>query len=245
MDAGAGDTDRRGDFAQAGAATQRLVLPGTVQAWYEAPIYARVPRILERLVLRLRRAREKGRRPRRDRNPGHRRPIGRLRKPSSTQRERWSRSERPRSSSPSRPTNAGGTRPRASSRCRSRRASRPTTTAPWPGSTPPKRKSPSIKAKSIGCKRWKTSRSIIAPFDGVVTARETDIGALINAGSGTGRQRTRALSRGRHPPDADLRPGAAATVGGHSSRAHRRTALAAISRQDIQGDSRHDIERHQ
>jgi multidrug efflux pump subunit AcrA (membrane-fusion protein) len=25
-----------------GATTQRLVLPGTVQAWYEAPIYARV-----------------------------------------------------------------------------------------------------------------------------------------------------------------------------------------------------------
>jgi RND family efflux transporter MFP subunit len=29
-------------------------------------------------------------------------------------------------------------------------------------------------------------KSITAPFDGVVTARETDIGALINAGSGTG-----------------------------------------------------------
>ena len=28
-------------------------------------------------------------------------------------------------------------------------------------------------------------KKIIAPFDGVVTARETDIGALINAGSGT------------------------------------------------------------
>ena len=27
---------------RAGAATQRLTLPGTVQAWYEAPIYARV-----------------------------------------------------------------------------------------------------------------------------------------------------------------------------------------------------------
>ena len=27
---------------RAGASTQRLVLPGTVQAWYEAPIYARV-----------------------------------------------------------------------------------------------------------------------------------------------------------------------------------------------------------
>ena len=29
-------------------------------------------------------------------------------------------------------------------------------------------------------------KNITAPFDGVVTARETDIGALINAGSGTG-----------------------------------------------------------
>jgi RND family efflux transporter MFP subunit len=29
-------------------------------------------------------------------------------------------------------------------------------------------------------------KKIVAPFDGVVTARETDIGALINAGSGTG-----------------------------------------------------------
>jgi RND family efflux transporter MFP subunit len=31
----------------AGAAMQRLVLPGTVQAWYEAPIYARVPGYLK------------------------------------------------------------------------------------------------------------------------------------------------------------------------------------------------------
>jgi len=30
-----------------GAASQRLVLPGTVQAWYEAPIYARVPGYLK------------------------------------------------------------------------------------------------------------------------------------------------------------------------------------------------------
>ncbi len=30
-----------------GPATQRLVLPGTVQAWYEAPIYARVPGYLK------------------------------------------------------------------------------------------------------------------------------------------------------------------------------------------------------
>src|SRR6204780_5752339 len=30
-----------------GASTQRVVLPGTVQAWYEAPIYARVPGYLK------------------------------------------------------------------------------------------------------------------------------------------------------------------------------------------------------
>jgi RND family efflux transporter MFP subunit len=32
---------------QAGTSTQRLVLPGTVQAWYETPIYARVPGYLK------------------------------------------------------------------------------------------------------------------------------------------------------------------------------------------------------
>ena len=32
---------------QHGAATQRMVLPGTVQAWYEAPIFARVPGYLK------------------------------------------------------------------------------------------------------------------------------------------------------------------------------------------------------
>jgi RND family efflux transporter MFP subunit len=32
---------------RAGAAAERLVLPGTVQAWYEAPIYARVPGYLK------------------------------------------------------------------------------------------------------------------------------------------------------------------------------------------------------
>jgi multidrug efflux pump subunit AcrA (membrane-fusion protein) len=31
-----------------GAATHRLTLPGTVQAWYEAPIYARVPGYLKK-----------------------------------------------------------------------------------------------------------------------------------------------------------------------------------------------------
>ena len=32
---------------RAGASTQSLVLPGTVQAWYETPLYARVPGYLK------------------------------------------------------------------------------------------------------------------------------------------------------------------------------------------------------
>ena len=43
MDATAGGPDRRRHHAARRAPRlQRLVLPGTVQAWYEAPIYARV-----------------------------------------------------------------------------------------------------------------------------------------------------------------------------------------------------------
>ena len=37
-------------------------------------------------------------------------------------------------------------------------------------------------------RRWNPSRHIVAPFDGVVTKRNTDIGALINAGSGAGQE---------------------------------------------------------
>ena len=42
MDAGAGDPDGRAHLAAARRRDAALVLPGTVQAWYEAPIYARV-----------------------------------------------------------------------------------------------------------------------------------------------------------------------------------------------------------
>ena len=40
-------------------------------------------------------------------------------------------------------------------------------------------------------------KRIVAPFDGIVTARNTDVGALINAGSGRRRQRAAAVSRCR------------------------------------------------
>src|ERR1700730_4132443 len=48
-----------------------------------------------------------------------------------------------------------------------------------------------MDAASANVKRFEATESfkvIVAPFDGVVTARKTDIGALINAGSGQGQE---------------------------------------------------------
>ncbi len=44
----------------------------------------------------------------------------------------------------------------------------------------------SAKANVSRLRQLETFKHVVAPFDGVVTARETDIGALINAGSGVG-----------------------------------------------------------
>ena len=143
-------------------------------------------RLFEAVVFRLRRSCEEGRSACRNRGARSRRASSPRRRPSSIRPRRWSKSGKPNDNSPNRPTNAGANRRRASFRCRNRNPSRPTTTAPSPGSTPPQRKSRPIRAKSTASRRSKSFKRITAPFDGVVTARETDIGALINAGSGTG-----------------------------------------------------------
>jgi RND family efflux transporter MFP subunit len=62
-------------------------------------------------------------------------------------------------------------------------------------------------------------KQIVAPFDGVVTARNTDIGALINAGNATGQElfevadlhRVRIYIQVPQAMSADLRPGLKAT----------------------------------
>jgi RND family efflux transporter MFP subunit len=44
----------------------------------------------------------------------------------------------------------------------------------------------SARANVSRLRQLETFKHVVAPFDGVVTARETDVGALINAGSGVG-----------------------------------------------------------
>ena len=146
-----------------GPSVQRLVLPGTVQAWYEAPIYARVSGYLKRLVLRLRRPREKGRPACRDRRSRPRCATG----GGAGQAEFGARGGQSQGSREPvrrvRPISAGGTRPRASSRYRNRRPSKPTTTARSRVSTLRQRKSLPTRARSTGSRRWKNSRGSLRP----------------------------------------------------------------------------------
>jgi RND family efflux transporter MFP subunit len=68
-----------------------------------------------------------------------------------------------------------------------------------------------------GLEAMETFKTIVAPFDGVVTARKTDIGALINAGAGTELFEVSDLHKVRlyvHVPQAfsaEVRPGLEAT----------------------------------
>jgi RND family efflux transporter MFP subunit len=55
----------------------------------------------------------------------------------------------------------------------------------------------SARANVQRLQQLETFKHVVAPFDGVVTARETDIGALINAGSGVGPELFRVADKTR------------------------------------------------
>ena len=120
-----------------GPSVQRLVLPGTVQAWYEAPIYARVSGYLKNWYFDYGAHVKKGDLLAEIDAPGPRCATG----GGAGQAEFGARDGQSQgsreASSPRPPISAGGIRPRASSRYRNRRPSKPTTTARSRGSTPP------------------------------------------------------------------------------------------------------------
>ena len=216
---------------RAGAAAQRLVLPGTIQAWYEAPIFARVPGYLKEWYFDYGAHVKKG--------------------------DILADIETPDLDAQLAAAQAKLNSARAQVKVReAEKQFAETTYQRWRDSpkgvvSVQEQESKQADFNSAVARLNSATaevavdqgdvdrlqalagfKNITAPFDGVVTARETDVGALINAGSGTGGGNgPRALPRRRHPRDAGFRSGAAAIVGRHSRRTDRRSSSAAISRQ--------------
>ena len=170
---------------QAGAATQRLVLPGTVQAWYEAPIYARVSGYLKNWYFDYGAHVKKGDVLAEIETPdldaqlaaaqaklNSARAVVNIRQAEAqfaeTTYQRWRDSPKGVVSvqeQEAKEADYNSAKARLSSAVAEAAAD---------------------QGEVDRLQALESFKRITAPFDGIVTARETDIGALINAGSGTG-----------------------------------------------------------
>jgi RND family efflux transporter MFP subunit len=168
-----------------GAVTQRLVLPGTVQAWYEAPIFARVPGYLKDWYFDFGAHVKKGDVLAEIETPdldaqlaaaqaklNSARAVVKIREAEAQFAEstyqRWRDS----------PKGVVSVQEQQSKEADYNSAKARLNSA-----------IAEVAADQGDVDRLQAManfKNITAPFDGVVTARETDIGALINAGSGTG-----------------------------------------------------------
>ena len=170
-----------------GAATQRLVLPGTVQAWYEAPIYARVPGYLKDWNFDYGAHVKKGDVLAEIETPdldaqlsaaqaklNSARAVVNVRQAekqfAETTFQRWRDS----------PKGVVSVQEQES-----KEADYNSAIARFNSATA---EVAADQGEVDRLQALESFKSITAPFDGVVTARETDIGALINAGSGGNNQ---------------------------------------------------------
>jgi RND family efflux transporter MFP subunit len=168
-----------------GAAAQRLVLPGTVQAWYEAPIYARVSGYLKNWNFDYGAHVKKGDVLAEIETPdldaqlaaaqaklNSARAVVKIREAeqqfAETTYQRWRDSPKGVVSvqeQEAKEADYNSAKARLNSAIAEAAAD---------------------QGEVDRLQALESFKNITAPFDGVVTARETDIGALINAGSGTG-----------------------------------------------------------
>ena len=185
MDRRAGHPDRRRHRAEDWARRSSLVLPATVQAWYEAPIYARVTGYLKNWYFDYGAHVKKGDVLAEIEAPESRCSIaaraGEARTGRSTCQGREAEKQFANDD-----LNAGAILRAALSRSRRQRASRPTSTARSARLNAAEADVEQDQGDVDRLQALEGFKKIVAPFDGVVTARETDVGALINAGSGTG-----------------------------------------------------------
>jgi RND family efflux transporter MFP subunit len=170
---------------RAGAATQRLVLPGTVQAWYEAPIYARVPGYLKNWNFDYGAHVKKGDVLAEIETPDLDAQLAASQAKLNSARavvnvreaeEQFAQStyQRWRDS----PKGVVSVQEQESKQADFNSAKARLSSA--------KAEVAVDQGEVDRLQALESFKRITAPFDGVVTARETDIGALINAGSGVG-----------------------------------------------------------
>ena len=169
----------------AGAAIQRLVLPGTVQAWYEAPIYARVPGYLKNWNFDYGAHVKKGDVLAEIETPDLDAQLAASQAKLNSARavvnvreaeEQFAQStyQRWRDS----PKGVVSVQEQESKQADFNSAKARLSSA--------KAEVAVDQGEVDRLQALESFKRITAPFDGVVTARETDIGALINAGSGVG-----------------------------------------------------------
>jgi RND family efflux transporter MFP subunit len=168
-----------------GPATQRLVLPGTVQAWYEAPIYARVNGYLDKWNFDYGAQVKKGDVLAEIETPdldaqlaaaqarlNSARAVVKVREAEEqfahSTNQRWRDS----------PKGVVSVQEQESKEADYNSAKARLSSANAEVAVD--------QGEADRLHAMENFKRITAPFDGVVTARETDIGALINAGSGTG-----------------------------------------------------------
>ena len=189
------------------ALSATLDLPGRLEAYSQAPIFARVSGYLKSWKRRHRRAGQgraacspRSRRRISTSSSCRRKPISPARKANAQLREAT--------------LNAAQIADRLELRLAagSRRARRRPRQQARPRSNP-------ARPMSTGCEALADYKRIVAPFDGVVTARDTDVGALINAGGGGGPADVRGLG---HQQAARLRQRAAELRARRSGSAPRR-----------------------
>jgi RND family efflux transporter MFP subunit len=155
-----------------GAKDQELVLPGDIEAYYEAPIYARVPGYLKMWYKDIGAHVKAGEQ------------LAVIDTPEIDQQLEQAKSDL--ASVQANATLAELTAKRWHSLLASQSVSQQTADEKEGDALAKKALVAASQANVERLQALENFKHITVPFDGVVTARETDIGALINAGSGSG-----------------------------------------------------------
>src|SRR5579872_4101126 len=170
---------------KAGAASQHLVLPGTVQAWYEAPIYARVNGYLKDWYFDYGARVKKGDVLAEIETPDLDAQLASAQAKLNSAKALVKVREAERQF-----TQSTYERWRDSPKGVVSMQEQEAKQADYNSAIARRNAATAEAAADQGevdrLQAMEGFKKIVAPFDGVVTARETDVGALINAGSGTG-----------------------------------------------------------